>query len=433
MSRPQAKSGASTRNLVLLFAGLYTVEGLCALTGLQRLPFDHFGKDAAGWSATHLASMHALLALPWAVKPIYGALSDNVPLFGSRRRSYLVGANAVAAVACFTLWLVFSQLGVMICLFLLSLSMAMSSAVAGGVLVESGQRYGNANQLVTQQWLWYGLANLAARLGGGLLAGKLPAADALRTAALMLVVPLVGVIALTWKLTPDPPRSEKPKAPGTMLSEMSALVRSRQLLLVAAFLFCFTYNPGLQTPLYFHLTGDLGFGQDFIGTLGAAGAGGSIVGVLLCRALAKRLRLRTMFYICVVLGVATTLANFALVDRASALIVYFAAGISSVFALVMAGTLAAEVCPGGQEGLCFAAMMSIENAASIASDASGSYAFDTLFHRQFGSLIVVSAAFTACSAILIWLLPERSGGRKAEDRSSDTRRSSGDGSGVTTS
>ena len=416
MSRPQANDSDSTRNLIFLFAGLYTIEGLCALSGLTRQPFDHFGKDVAGWSATHLASMHALLALPWAVKPIYGALSDNVPLFGSRRRSYLVVANGLAATACFVLWLGLSQVGVMICLFLLSLGMALSSAVAGGVLVESGQRYGNANQLVTQQWLWYGLSNLAARLGGGYLAGKLAPAHGLQTAALILVLPLVCVIALTWTLTPERPHDEAPKALRTILGEMSAIVRSRQLLLVAAFLFCFTYNPGLQTPLYFHLTNQVGFTQDFIGTLGAAAASGSIAGVLICRALAKRLRMRTMFYICVALGVTTTLANFVLVDRHVdhpwALVVYFSAGVSAVFALVMAGTLAAEVCPGGQEGLCFAAMMSIENAASIASDASGSYMFDAFFHKQLGPLIAVSAAFTACSAVLIWFLPERSSERK---------------------
>ena len=407
MSTPKVNEGASARNVVVLFAGLFAVEGLCALTGLQRLPFDHYGKDAAGWSATHLASMHALLAMPWAVKPIYGALSDNVPLFGSRRRSYLVVANALSAAACFTLWLTFSQLSVMACLFVLSIGMALSSAVAGGVLVESGQRYGNANQLVTQQWLWYGLANLAARLGGGALAGHLAPANALQTAALILVVPLLGVIVLTWTLTPEAPHAAARKNLRTILGEMSALVRSRELLLVAAFLFCFAYNPGLHTPLYFHLTNELGFSQDFIGTLQATGAAGAIVGVLVCRWLAKRLRMRTMFYICVGLGVTTALATFALVDHTLALIVYFAAGISGVFSLVMAATLAAEVCPGGQEGLCFAAMMSIENIASIASDASGSLMFDTIFHRHLAPLIVASAAVTAFAAVLIWLLPER--------------------------
>ena len=191
MSRPQASDSHSTRNLVLLFAGLYIVEGLCALTGLQRLPFDHYGKDLSGWSATRLSSMHALLALPWAVKPIYGALSDNVPLFGSRRRSYLVVANGLGAAACLALWLTFSQASVMICLFVLSVAMALSSAVAGGVLVESGRRFGNANLLVTQQWLWYGLANLAARLGGGALgrASSTPPKRCRRPPSI-LVVPL---------------------------------------------------------------------------------------------------------------------------------------------------------------------------------------------------------------------------------------------------
>ena len=406
MIRAQIRDGSTTRNLVLLFAGLYTVEGLCALTGLTRQPFDHFGKDVAGWSATQLASMHAALALPWAVKPIYGAMSDNIPLFGSRRRSYLIAANSLAATACLALWLTFSQSVVMICLFSLSLAMAMSSAVAGGVLVESGKRYGNANQLVSQQWLWYGIANLTARLGGGYLSENVVAPDGLQAAAIILVVPLVCVIALCWKLTPEPPVSAAPKDTRTMLREMGALVRSRQLLLVAAFLFCFTYNPGFHTPLYFHVTGNLGFTQKFVGILNAAEAGGSIAGVLLCRFLSKRLPLRTMFYICVALGVTTALANFALVNQSLALLIYFSAGISSVFALVMAGTLAAQVCPGGQEGLCYAAMMSIENAASIASDASGSYMFDTFFHRQLGPLIFVSAIFTACSALLIWLLPE---------------------------
>ena len=412
-SEPLADGSTSARNLVLLFAGLYAVEGLCALTGLQRLPFDHYGKDVAGWSATRLASMHALLALPWAVKPVYGALSDNLPLFGSRRRSYLVAANAIAATACLALWLTFSEVGVLTSLFVLSIGMALSSAVAGGVLVESGQRHGNANQLVTQQWLWYGLANLAARLGGGTLAGHFAPAVALQTAALILVVPLLGVIVLTGKLTPEVPHGAARKDLRTIAGEMSALVRSRELLFVAIFLFCFAYNPGLNTPLYFHLTGVLGFGQDFIGRLQATSAAGAIVGVLICRALAKRLRMKTMFYICVGLGVTTALATFAIVDRTTAEIVYFAAGVSGVFGIVMAASLAAEVSPGGQEGLCFAAMMSVENIASIASDASGSFMFDAFFHRQLGPLIVLSAAFTAGSALLIWLLPERARGREA--------------------
>ena len=297
----------------------------------------------------------------------------------------------------------------MICLFLLSLGMALSSAVAGGVLVESGQRYGNANQLVTQQWLWYGLANLAARLGGGALAGTLPAADGLRTAALILVIPLVCVMALCWAVTPESPHGAAVKDARTMLGEMGALVRSRQLLLVAAFLFCFTYNPGLQTPLYFHLTNEVGFSQDFIGTLGAAAASGSIVGVLVCRALAKRLRLRTMFYICVALGVATTLANFALVDRALALVVYFSAGGLRGVRPRHGRNAGGGRLPRRSGGsLLRRHAVHRERRVDRVGTPAAPTCSNSFFHRQLGPLIVVSAAFTAGSAVLIWLLPERS-------------------------
>jgi MFS family permease len=39
----------------------------------------------------------ALLAVPWTIKPIFGLLSDFVPLLGSRRRNYLLLANGLAA------------------------------------------------------------------------------------------------------------------------------------------------------------------------------------------------------------------------------------------------------------------------------------------------------------------------------------------------
>ena len=35
----------------------------------------------------------ALLAVPWTIKPVFGLLSDFVPLFGSRRRNYLLLSN----------------------------------------------------------------------------------------------------------------------------------------------------------------------------------------------------------------------------------------------------------------------------------------------------------------------------------------------------
>jgi hypothetical protein len=40
-----------------------------------------------------MASLLTLADFPWFIKPIYGFISDSVPLFGYHRRSYLVLAG----------------------------------------------------------------------------------------------------------------------------------------------------------------------------------------------------------------------------------------------------------------------------------------------------------------------------------------------------
>ena len=37
-----------------------------------------------------MQSIHATVALPWSFKIVYGLISDNVPICGSRRKSYLI-------------------------------------------------------------------------------------------------------------------------------------------------------------------------------------------------------------------------------------------------------------------------------------------------------------------------------------------------------
>ena len=37
----------------------------------------------------HVQVLAAYIGIPWSLKILYGLISDNVPLFGSRRKSYL--------------------------------------------------------------------------------------------------------------------------------------------------------------------------------------------------------------------------------------------------------------------------------------------------------------------------------------------------------
>ena len=53
---------------------------------------------AAAWHACmQVALLTSVAAFPWVVKPLYGFLSDTVPIFGYRRRSYLVICGVLGA------------------------------------------------------------------------------------------------------------------------------------------------------------------------------------------------------------------------------------------------------------------------------------------------------------------------------------------------
>src|SRR5262245_16830619 len=56
-----------------------------------------------GLSSAAVADFFLISTLPWLVKPVYGLLSDFVPLFGSRRKSYFLLSSGLASLAGFAL------------------------------------------------------------------------------------------------------------------------------------------------------------------------------------------------------------------------------------------------------------------------------------------------------------------------------------------
>src|SRR5262249_22784781 len=90
--------------LCLLFGTLSFVQSFAEPTeGLLSQPvralLGTWGTQTAG-----IAAFSALLALPWAVKPLFGLLTDFIPIAGTRRRSYLAITSALAGGVFLGLW-----------------------------------------------------------------------------------------------------------------------------------------------------------------------------------------------------------------------------------------------------------------------------------------------------------------------------------------
>ena len=86
----------SMGHLLWFFALVYVVEGLGQIGGLIAQPLNYYLKQVQGWTPLQITAYLTLFNLPWIIKPLYGLVSDFIPLFGYRRKSYLLIANAAA-------------------------------------------------------------------------------------------------------------------------------------------------------------------------------------------------------------------------------------------------------------------------------------------------------------------------------------------------
>ena len=389
----------------MLFFGLvYVVEGIGQTGGLIAQPLNYYLKQIFGWTPVQVSAYLTILNLPWIIKPVYGIVSDFLPLFGYRRKAYLVLANAAAAVAFGWVTQITQPSQLIFVLLLTAYAMAISSTLCGAILVENGQRLGASDAFVNQQWLWFNIAALASGFIGGQLVERLSPGAALHAAASIIAAAPLAVVLTGWFLISEPKSRIDLAEMKKTFSSLLATFTVRDLWLVGLFLFLYYLSPGLGTPLYYHLTDELKFSQEYIGILGSISSAGWIAGALLYRRFFKGITARTLLNLSILFGTLTTAAFLLLWNEAAAAVIYFFSGFAGMIAFVATLTLAADYCPQRAEGFAFAALMSITNFSATLSDNIGSFLYQHLFNRHLYPLIVVSAAFTALAFAFVPML-----------------------------
>lgn len=391
--------------LMVFFALVYIVEGLGqAGAGLIAQPLNYFLKSALGWTPVQVAAWLTVLNLPWIIKPVYGIVSDFVPLFGYRRKAYLVLANAAATLACLAVTRMTRPTALLPVLLLTAYAMAISSTLCGAVLVENGQRLNASDRFVNQQWLWFNIAAMASAFVGGELVQHLSPAGALHgAAAIIAVAPLLAIFGTLFLIDEVPSRLDVAELKRTFRALLAAFTL-RELWVIGLFLFLYYLNPGFGLPLYYYMTDSLKFSQATIGMLGAINSAGWIIAALLYRRFLGGLTAKQLLNASILFGTVTTTSFLLLTSPASAVVINFFSGMAGMVAFVATLTLAADYCPERAEGFAFAALMSLLNLSSTLSGNIGSFLYEHAFHNRLAPLIVVSAASTAVILALVPLL-----------------------------
>jgi MFS family permease len=389
---------------MLFFAIVYVVEGIGqARVGIIYQPLTHYLK-VTGWTPLEVTAYFAALNFPWIIKPLFGLISDFVPLFGYRRKSYLI-VSSICAVGAYA-WIARltepSEFALL--LVLTSYAMATASTLCGALLAENGQSLRLSSTFVSQQWLWFYIAIMASSYLGGALVEHLSALSALQAAAAIAAVAPIAMVLASLFLLDERKVTASGREMRRTFQSIVAASKSAKLYIVALFLFLYSFAPGFGTPLYYFMTDELKFSQSYIGILGSIASAGWIAGAVAHRWFLRKMSSKALLYLSIVLGTLSASSFLMLADEVTAAIVNFANGAAMMIATIASLTLAADYCPKRSEGFAFAGLMSIMNLADLASNNVGAFLYEHVFHNQLGPLIVVSAASTAFALVLVPLL-----------------------------
>lgn len=387
------------RRLLLFFAIVYFAQGTAG--GLSKQPVIYYFKSL-GMGADAVAAVLALTAVPWMIKPLYGLLTDLVPLCGYRRKSYLMLMGGLAACGYLSLAEFLSPQMIGWLLLVATLGIAAVDVVADALMVEEGLRLGCVAQFQSQQWTWLNMAAVTAALTGGWLSHALAPDAAFRTAALLMVAAPAAVLIATWCLVHERPITIARDDTRRTVRDLWRVLRSRPFWTVGSLLICWSLIPNFSTPLYYHVVDRLHFDQYFIGQLTCIGSLGAAAGAYAYRRwLVDCLSTASLLALSIVSSAGMAVAYLGLRDGRSAVLLYFLAGAVSVTALLTLFGLAARVCPPRAAGFTFAALMSLYSAAAQVSAMLTGYLYERVFVHHMTPLIYLAALCTL--GILAWV------------------------------
>ena len=390
------------RYMALVYWGM-VVTNLGQMVSIGEKPLKFLLKDQLHLSATAMAAWFSLAILPWSFKPIAALLTDGLPLFGTRRRYYLLIGAALAG----CLWL---AMGVVPqtykCLvstaFAFNVMAVVTSVVVGGLLVEGGQAYGATGRLSSIRMIVNNAVLLFVGPVGGFLASRWFGWTTFIGGALFF-----SMIPVTLLLLREAPVTQR--RPGEhplvgIFQQIKVVLRCRNLWICGGLLFLVQLSPGFYTPLFYYQTNDLKFSPQFIGNLAVAAGVMGLIGSLIYPMLCRKFRLRGLLFMSIICTVLTSLCYLGYVSRKTAILVEGFGMLGFTLAQLPLFDLAARATPKGSEALGYAMMLGFWNISQMISDVLGSYLYDH-FHLPFMNLVWINAGTTALVLLAIPFLP----------------------------
>ena len=113
----------------------------------------------------------SFMSFPWSIKIIYGLVSDNIPIFGFRRKSYIIlmGLIQFCVNASLTFFEIKSAYVIAIMFGIMAFTIAFGNVVSDAIMIVQARRdpVNGSKNLVSLCWMFINIGGLVSYSVGG--------------------------------------------------------------------------------------------------------------------------------------------------------------------------------------------------------------------------------------------------------------------------
>ena len=380
---------------------IYFVQGIL---GLARLAVSFFLKDDLGLTPAQVAALMGIASLPWIIKPLFGFMSDGLPIFGYRRRPYLILSGFLGTISWLALaTVVNSAWTATLVLLLTSISVAVSDVIVDSLIVERAREetLSQSGSLQSLSWGFSALGGLLTAYFSGLLLEHLSSNQVFEiTATFPLIVSAVAGLITEEKIT-QADSAEQSFPVKEQIKQLWGAIKQKTVWLPIAFLFVWQATPTADSAFFFFSTNELGFEPEFLGRVRLVTSFASLIGIFLFQRYLKTFPFRQILGWSTVIAASLGMTTLLLVTHANRALGiddhWFSLGDSLILTVVgqiawmPVLVLSARLCPKGVEATLFALLMSIWNLSGLLS-------------HELGALLTSLLGVTENNFDKLWLL-----------------------------
>lgn len=402
----------STKKLFAIFTVLYFVQGMGEpghglLAQPIRSMLRNWGNDSA-----EIATFMFLLGIPWYIKPIFGLLTDFVPIKGFRRKSYLIVSSVLMilgfVVVSFVPLTASAVTVILIFLLLPSFGIAFKDVTTDATMIETGQPLGLTGRLQSAQWgALYGAGLVCGVLGGWIAQHEYQRFGFILCALLGLIALYIAIFQIKETPQPEYQRGKLKRA----IKVLGEAAKTRMVILVALFYIFVNFNPFSADVLYMHMSEELGYSEQFIGYNYTISSLASIISAIIYAFFAKKVPLRYLLHGSVFFMIISSIVYIGLGSETSAVIISFAFGFIYMITNLTQLELAGRYCPPAAAGTVFALLMALSNFSISFSSILGGHLYESWkismgAGTSYTLLVLIGAGFTTLCWFLVLLFPK---------------------------